>query len=148
MIAFLRIRFSKLAKWEKGDMLLLTPAGFLLWPCVLFPQWPSQRAVHPHRQRCCFMSREFWPFSWRPVPEGWSHPGRALGADLFLCLRVWISMRRRMSQSWERRRFLFTFFYVSHLHFAFRTDPLFLFLYILLSSLDWVMLREQLTLCQ
>lgn len=109
-------------------MLLMTPAGFLLWPCVLFPQWPSERALHPHRQLCCFMNRAFWPDSWRPVPERCSHLRRAQHADLFLCSRVGISLKRRMSQSWGRGRFLFTFFYVFHLRFAFRTDPLFLFL--------------------
>lgn len=64
----------------KGHFVTFDFDWFLLRPCVLFPQWPLQRALHPHKQLCCFMSREFWPESWRPVPEG----GAPIGKGPFL----------------------------------------------------------------
>lgn len=46
-------------------------------------------------------------------PRGPFPPRKGPSRYIFLCPRVGISVKRRMSQSWGRGRFLFTFFYVS-----------------------------------
>ena len=75
-------------------MLPLTLTGFLLRPWVLFPRWPFQRALRPHRQLCCCRSRVLaWLLETSPKgvfppekcpscscslpwPEGWGSPWR------------------------------------------------------------------------
>lgn len=112
-------------------MLPLTLTSFLLRPCVLFPRWPFQRALHPHRQLCCCRSRVL---AWllETSPKGVFPPEKCLSCSL--CLpwpKGWGSPWRegypRVGE--EEGSFLHSFMFpFPHLDFAFRTNPLFLFL--------------------
>ena len=101
MTVFLQIRFSRLAKWEKGAMLCFTLTSSLLGPLCPVPVTfrkspaPTQTAV-------------LWPeqssgLNPRGQSQGYSHQRSALLAHLFLSVRVGISVKRRVSQSWARR---------------------------------------------
>lgn len=120
-------------------MLPLTLTSFLLWPCVLFPRWPFQRALRPHRQLCCCRSRVL---AWllETSPKGMFPPEKYLSCSL--CLpwpKGWGSLWRegypRVGE--EEGSFLHSFMFpFPHLDFAFRTDPLMTLSVILPSSVS------------